>query len=278
MKPRIILAEDGSPAPEANEVILGSNGVFCRRSLGFADALVPALNVPGLDRVQPWLAFNWPKIELRHLEISRAFFARIFQLHQGEGMLYLGYKRDEARYDVFCSSQEVDAASVEADPMPRQRGWRAVGTIHSHAGMLAGHSSIDSADEQGFNGIHITLGNLGLPVGTLSCSVVIDGYRFVVDPSQLVEDITPRKRMVDKQILLPPPKQYGPKQFAGLRIKGSQNGLSRPAKPEFVPCYDLRSEAAAKDARLSGWLRLVSKAKPVKGTVSVTFGYLDDEE
>jgi hypothetical protein len=61
-----------------------------------------------------------------------------------------------------------------------------VGTIHSHASADAFHSELDDEDERHDDGLHMTVGNLDGKV-SLVCSLVVDGRRFVLKPSDVFE-------------------------------------------------------------------------------------------
>lgn len=56
--------------------------------------------------------------------------------------------------------QEAHKKVVEKYTRLFDEGWRIYGTIHSHCNFSAFHSSVDDADENDFEGLHITIGNL----------------------------------------------------------------------------------------------------------------------
>ena len=64
-----------------------------------------------------------------------------------------------------------------------------IGTVHSHAGMSAFHSGVDDADEKTFDGLHITLGNMNDDDISISASIVANGYRVIVDPTEYVNNL-----------------------------------------------------------------------------------------
>ncbi|MGA8141858.1 MAG: hypothetical protein WB948_14390, partial [Desulfobaccales bacterium] len=64
-------------------------------------------------------------------------------------------------------------------------GLLRLGTIHSHAGLEAFHSQRDEADERHEDGFHLTVGNLDGDL-SLSCSVVVQGYRGYLPPQHLI--------------------------------------------------------------------------------------------
>ena len=64
-----------------------------------------------------------------------------------------------------------------------------VGTIHSHCDFGASHSHGDHADEEHFDGIHITLGHVTSETPSLSVSLVIDGIRFHKLPQENMEGV-----------------------------------------------------------------------------------------
>jgi hypothetical protein len=57
----------------------------------------------------------------------------------------------------------------------RKEGFKVAGTIHSHCNFSAFHSSTDDADEIGFDGLHITIGNVNSG-WSFSARYMVGGY------------------------------------------------------------------------------------------------------
>jgi len=64
-----------------------------------------------------------------------------------------------------------------------------IGSIHSHGNMSAFHSTIDHMDEAHFDGLHITIGDVDDQFISISASVMANGYRFMVSPTEYIDGL-----------------------------------------------------------------------------------------
>lgn len=168
-------------------VIDGGGWKIWKRN-GVSKALIPVPEVSGLPKIESRLEFSAAKIPLDLVRRVAAFFRAVYKIHKSEAAGYLFYRAGE--WDFVVPSQTATGASAHYDQPPRREGWVIAGTIHSHAAMSAFHSGTDHKDEEGFDGVHITIGKLD-SVPEYSCSIVVQGVRRICDPSELIDGMTP---------------------------------------------------------------------------------------
>ncbi len=119
-----------------------------------------------------------------------AFFQEVFYVHRAEAVVLLYFNQDAGRYELKIPKQQVAGGHCRYEIGPTPPGWLRVGTIHSHASADAFHSELDDEDERHDDGLHMTVGNLDGDV-SLVCSLVVDGRRFTLKPSEVFEGELP---------------------------------------------------------------------------------------
>lgn len=65
-------------------------------------------------------------------------------------------------------------------------GYVRAGTIHSHCNFAAFHSSTDDKDEESFDGLHITIGNVKSG-WSYSSRFMVNGYEFKIEDEQIAK-------------------------------------------------------------------------------------------
>jgi PRTRC genetic system protein A len=115
-----------------------------------------------------------------------SFFREVFEVHRAEAVVLLYFSRDEGRYRMKIPKQQVAGGHCRYEIGPTPAGWLRVGTIHSHASADAFHSELDDEDERHDDGLHMTIGNLDGEASVV-CSLVVDGRRFTLKPSEVFE-------------------------------------------------------------------------------------------
>ncbi|QQG47534.1 MAG: hypothetical protein HY044_00365 [Candidatus Woesebacteria bacterium] len=131
---------------------------------------------------------SFSKIPYGLILMAKGFFRKVYEKFQSEAMLQILYSPEEDKWDFRPLHQKVSFASVqhrEIEPIPE--GFLAVGIIHSHGIMLAGHSLEDDFNETGVDGIYITLGRVFDGPVNMSVSVTICGLRFILSPDFLID-------------------------------------------------------------------------------------------
>lgn len=88
------------------------------------------------------------------------FFERIYDRQHTEAAVLLVMHTETKEWRVFVPTQLVSHGGVNYvfEPSHIQRPWVIVGSIHSHCDFGAGHSSTDTGDADGFDGLHCTIG------------------------------------------------------------------------------------------------------------------------
>ncbi|OGG52468.1 hypothetical protein A3H16_04090 [Candidatus Kaiserbacteria bacterium RIFCSPLOWO2_12_FULL_53_8] len=180
-------AQVSTPTEDLAYVIDGAGWKLFKRN-GISTALVPLATVNGLPALEPAIDLTAAKLPLDLVRRVTAWFRAVYLKHKSEAVGYLYYA--DGNWDFVVPPQTVSAAHATYDAAPRREGWTLAGTIHSHAAMSAFHSGTDDADEANFDGVHITIGKLD-SVPEYSCSIVVQGVRRKVDPSDLVDGMAP---------------------------------------------------------------------------------------
>lgn len=88
------------------------------------------------------------------------FFERIYDRQHTEAAVLLTMHEKTKEWRIFVPTQLVSHGGVNYvfNPTTIQRPWVLVGSIHSHCDFGAGHSSTDTGDIDGFDGLHCTIG------------------------------------------------------------------------------------------------------------------------
>lgn len=189
MYPVYIMKKDVQ-LPEAGiYYVVASNGIFLHKDMGLINAFVPVPTISFLAEVSPWATHKLPKIPVE-LIAQVLYFARdVFNQRQSEAVVLLYYSMDKKEYLLVCPTQEAVELRVNYQRDINVAGYRQVGTIHSHPDFSAYHSTIDENDENGFDGVHITLGNVIAPCFSISVELAVNGTRFKLAPESIIEGI-----------------------------------------------------------------------------------------
>ncbi len=173
--------------------IINKAGIFLRKKVGLIDSLIKVDNISHLNSsVSQFGKIEIPKIDKLNFSKIVKFFYWAYKEHRGEGVVLIYYNPDTKDYNIFPTDQQVSAASASyVKEGLSHTGYLLVGTIHSHANFSASHSGIDDDDELNFDGLHITVGNVNDTYQTISCSIVINGKRFLYQPQEYIDGIVP---------------------------------------------------------------------------------------
>ncbi len=187
----VYLKEDGFEEPEESiYYLLTRDGLFQvkRNPLFHARTRVRGLSWLMPEREAAHLRL--PPIPASVLAEIVAFFREVFYVHRAEAVVLLYFDQDTGHYELKIPKQQVAGGHCRYEIGPTPHGWLRVGTIHSHASADAFHSELDDEDERHDDGLHMTVGNLDGEV-SLVCSLVVDGRRFVLKPSEVCEGELP---------------------------------------------------------------------------------------
>ena len=195
--------------------ILGSEGLLKRISNPIYEGSVPAGTCPLLAPQKWGVTSKLPRIGQASIEAIVGFFHQVWREYRSEAIVQLYYSPRERKYLVLVPDQEVDVwqkvdgrwhyadLTYETPNTPAEllrRGYRLVGSIHSHGAYAAGHSSVDTADEADRNGLHITVGEVNRKVPQFSCSFMLHGQRQLLVTEDVIQGFSRRRDPPDHWI------------------------------------------------------------------------------
>lgn len=171
--------------------IVNKEGTFLRKKIGITDALVKVNNISHLkSSISSFGKINIPKIPGSYVSKLTKFFKWAYDEYNGESIVLIYYDPELNDFEIFPTDQEVSGASASYTKEGLSHtGYLLVGTIHSHANFGASHSGVDDDDELNFDGVHVTIGNVNDTYQSISCSVVVNGNRFIYDAENYLEGI-----------------------------------------------------------------------------------------
>jgi len=171
--------------------IIAKDGIYLRKKLGLIESQVKVDKISILEPVETYAAMDIEKIPADLVAQIWTFFADVYDDLRSEVNVLLYYHEENKEYWIRVPFQKVSAAGVSYEnfelTMPE---YLYIGTIHSHANFGAFHSGTDKNDEANFDGLHITIGDNGKEKRSISASIVVNGARVLVDPSDYMEGIT----------------------------------------------------------------------------------------
>jgi len=187
---------DGTQKIPDDEIcyILSKEGIHIKKKIGLIDCITPVKNISILESLTTYAKMDIPKIPGDLFGKICKFFKDVYEKFRGEAVVVLYYSTKNKRYKVYVPKQEVTGASVKYNlEHPSFKDYQQVGTIHSHANFSAFHSGVDDKDEEHFDGIHITIGNVVDENPSISASIVANGTRFPVSPIDYIDKLEIRE-------------------------------------------------------------------------------------
>ena len=164
--------------------LLSRDGLFLVKRTPFFEAAVPAAGIPWLEAQGPEVRLSAPPLPAALLLQAVAFFRAVYTRYRSEAVALLTWREADRAYGLFIPHQTVGGGHCDYEVKEFPGGLLRLGTIHSHAGVEAFHSLRDWQDERFEDGFHLTIGNLDTEL-TLSCSVVVQGFRGQAPPERL---------------------------------------------------------------------------------------------
>jgi hypothetical protein len=206
--PVLIKTAADLPWPEDQRTfyILGRDGLYLCRNHEFFRSCVPARGGPSeLEEQATFLAPRFPMIPRVLFERAVGFFDRVAELHSAEAAVLLVWDRSAKRVRLTVPEQTATVSSGWSGsrypigvhyvpPADLPADWVPFGDIHSHVNYSAYASSTDVADEVHTAGLHIVVGGILREPPDIHVEAVVDGARFALDASQVIEDYR-RRRM-----------------------------------------------------------------------------------
>ena len=184
-----IHVNDGTqPLPEDDiYYIIAKEGIFLKKKMGIMESLAPVGNISILESIQSSAQMYIKKIPGGQFARVIAFFREVYKEYFGEAIVLLFYDEERKVYKIIPPNQKVTSAACDYNKGITIDGMQMIGTIHSHANFSAFHSGVDDKDEEHFDGLHITIGNVKDEEVSITASIVANGHRFTVDPMDYVD-------------------------------------------------------------------------------------------
>ncbi len=169
--------------------IVAKGGIYLKKELDNISSLTKVNKVDCLEELQSYAKLNLPKIPAEKFARIVDFFRKVYDEHRSEGVVILYLNPENKNIRIVVPKQEVGGASADYDADFTVENYERIGTIHSHANFGAFHSGIDTNDEENFDGLHITVGNVADKAVSISSCVVVNGERFKVAPEDYIDGI-----------------------------------------------------------------------------------------
>lgn len=171
--------------------VIAKDGIYLKKTMGHFDTLSKVNGISILGECESFATLNIAKIKTRQFAQILSLFREVYRLFHAEVNVILHYNIKKRRYRIDIPPQGVTGASVNYENgLETYKGYTRIGTIHSHAGMSAFHSGTDQHDEEGWDGLHITLGRMGDKHFDISCSIMSNKERFMVNPEDYIEGLS----------------------------------------------------------------------------------------
>jgi proteasome lid subunit RPN8/RPN11 len=211
--PLYLKLDDELETPEDERVfyVLSRSGLFLHRNHPFFTSCVRAPTCPSeLAAHQEKLELRYPKMPQSQIERIIGFFSRIAELYRAEAAVLLLWDRQEGRLRTHVPRQQARVTEgwgghlypfdVKYD-MPGHLAphLSVVGTVHSHVDGAAYASATDCRDEQQMTGLHVVVGHIFGEPPQFHCEFVVDGTRFPVRLSDVVERYERRREQVPRK-------------------------------------------------------------------------------
>ena len=200
---------DGGRLPdEGTHFVVAGNGIWLHKDTDVASGYVQVPAISFLpDLPDAGLRVKLPKVPAKHVWRIKEFFSRVVAEFNSEAETTLYYNRETGDFKVLVPKQTVSYGGVRYERsgtshLKDMAGYLCVGTIHSHCTFNAFHSGVDDADEDGFDGLHVTFGHNDKAEFSISASVVLNGNRFKIAPDACLEGVEP----VGDRFRLKPPE------------------------------------------------------------------------
>jgi len=191
MFPIYILNESQVKLPdEGIFFIVARGGLFMHKETGLVRAMVRVDTVSFLrDLPNTEAELKIPKLPQFIFVQCLNFFRLVQKTYQSEAVVLLHYCAEKKEFLLHCPNQQVNQVCAKYKANARFEGFQLVGSIHSHNNFQAFHSPVDIDDEEHFDGLHITIGDVDLEFFTLTSSIVVNNNRFPVSPGEVIEGI-----------------------------------------------------------------------------------------
>ena len=186
-----VVINDGQTEMPTDDVyyVIAKEGIFLKKTIGVMDSVAPVDKISTLESVAASARMRIEKIPGPKFAKVIEFFREVYHRYYAEAIVLLFYDEKNKIHTIIPPQQKVSGGSCDYNRGITIEGLTMIGTIHSHGSMSAFHSGVDDKDEETFDGLHITLGNMRDEEISISASIVANGYRIMVDPGDYVNQL-----------------------------------------------------------------------------------------
>ncbi len=183
---QIPIIKAGEPVPEPPCHIIGRDGFYLRKANRLFECTVRVPSAPELEAVEEKAVWLAPKIPYAVIEEALEFFCAVHDAYGSEAIAMLTLR--DGKWGVVAPAQKVSPAHLDYEVDAKEcRGL--AGTIHSHGSMGASFSGTDHRDVTDFDGVHIVLGRIAMPVPQIAAGVYANGRLFEFRPEDIIEGL-----------------------------------------------------------------------------------------
>jgi len=186
----IPIIQSGDQLPESGPAyIVGRQGFYLRKETSLYQVTVKVPEIPAYAEVKEELLWQAPPIPYALIERAHAFFRTVFWKYGGEAIVALVLAGKDT-WQLEAPEQTVSPMHLDYDMKSLAGKGRLAGTIHSHCNMGAFFSGTDDKDTAaGFDGLHLVLGRIMLPLPEIVAAVCINGSVFKLAPQSVISDL-----------------------------------------------------------------------------------------
>ena len=186
----IPIIQAGDQLPESGPAyIVGKQGFYLRKETALYQVTVKVPEIPAYAEVKEELFWQAPPVPYSLIERAHAFFRTVFWKYGGEAIVALVLANKDT-WQLEAPEQTVSSMHLDYDMKSLAGKGRLAGTIHSHCNMGAFLSGTDDKDTAtGFDGLHIVLGRIMLPLPEIAAAVCINGSVFKLAPEAVISDL-----------------------------------------------------------------------------------------
>jgi hypothetical protein len=186
-----VFINDGTNEVPKDDIyyIVSKEGTFLHKKVGIMESVAPVENISILESmdVQLYAKLHIPKIPPNLFAQCASFLKHNSLILHSESICLIFYNQEKKKFKLLPPYQLVSAGGIRYIPEILD-GYDLIGDVHSHPGS-AFHSSTDQSDEETFDGLHITLGYLNQDDIQISCSIMSNGMRVMVDPEEYISGL-----------------------------------------------------------------------------------------
>jgi hypothetical protein len=234
--------DESEPMVGNHYYVVAKNGVFLYKKNSVLETTLKVKNIPFLKHQEEVFNVKYPPLSHDQVLQIVSFFAKNYKKFGGESIVLLHYNPRKG-YLLHAPEQRVAKGMLDYSPQDRFGGYLLAGSIHCHGSLMAchsqGHAFSDHEDEIDFDGLHITVGNVNSKTMTVSCSIMVNGRRFVLNPSKYMEGIKEVK--IEKPVIEDVFQTNYP-----LEIPDYKNGISVEDSEKTVNCFSQKKIAPIK--------------------------------